>query len=326
MIRPIITAVALALALGLYFAGFLSPDGLLAALTFAGLPGADALVRALRQRGAPVLAPLAAARAEGIESAARLAYERYGDACGWRTVGGGQMPRWADQHERLRLCWREAARGALGLQPGVNPGELAPVVPAILPTTPPADPLPAVDIEAAIESTWLSYDRERKQSGDERYTWKKYIRAAFDGQLGVAPTPPARSTPPSLPPIALLLLLLPLLALAPSCASWPAWRSALAACGVQVAPAGVQSGVALALHKGEGWAEALGELVSTYGGCLVKAQVQAHADGAGSDPPRAQAETAPLASLIGGELSAAPSAVTRAEAQQRAAAWLRGHR
>lgn len=138
--------------------------------------------------------------------------------------------------------------------------------------------------------------------------------------------PPPPAAPPSLPPIALLLLLLPLLALAPSCASWPAWRSALAACGVQVAPAGVQSGVALALHKGEGWTEALGELVSLYGGCLVKAQVQAHADGAGADPPRAQAETAPLATLIGGELAAGPSAVTRAEAQQRAAAWLRGHR
>ncbi len=236
MIRPLITAAALALALGLYFAGYLSPGALAAALTFAGLPGADALVRALRPAGAT-----------------------------------------------------------------------------------------AVDIEAAIESTWWRYDRERKQSGDERYTWKKYIRAAFDGQIGVAPTPPARSTPPSLPPAALLLLL-PFLLLAPSCAGWPAWRSALAACGVQVAPAGVQSGVALALHKGEGWAEALGELVSIYGGCLVKAQVQAHAEGAGSDPPRAQAEAAPLASLIGGELAAAPSAVTKELAQQRAQAWLKGHR
>ena len=41
----------------------------------------------------------------------------------------------------------------------------------------------------------------------------------------------------------------------------------LAACGVQVKPRPVvQSGVALALHRGEGWAEALGELVSIYGG------------------------------------------------------------
>jgi len=221
-----------------------------------------------------------------------------------------------------------AAGGLLLLVPGAD--RYAPLLRQLLrlpASAPAAEPLPQVDIEDALEHAFWVYDQEHKRSGEERLLWKGYMRAAFNGQIGLPPTvrsvPP---TPPSLPPAALAFLV-PFLLLAPSCASWPAWRSALAACGVQVAPAGVQSGVALALHKGEGWAEALGELVSTYGGCLVKAQVQAHADGAGSDPPRAQAETAPLATLIGGgELAAGPSAVTRAEAQQRAAAWLRGHR
>jgi len=255
LLLPILLGVALLVGA---MTGHLTPEQLAAGAALLLVPGADRfgpLLRQLLQSPAP---------SDPTEAAAQAAYERYGDACGWKVVGGGQMPRWADQQPRLRACWREAARGVLGLQPSVTPGELAPVAP-----------------------------------------------------------PPA--TPPGLPPAALAFLV-PFLLLAPSCASWPAWRAALAACGVQVAPAGVQSGVALALHKGDGWEEALGELVATYGGCLIKAQVQAHAEGAGSDPPRAQAETAPLASLIGGELGAAPSAVTRAEAQQRAAAWLRGHR
>ena len=253
------------------FTGHVPPEQLAAGAALLLVPGADRFAPLLRQllRLGPAQPALPSRDLTTdemrafIEAAARAAYERYGDACGWRTVGGGGMPRWADQHERLRLCWREAARGALGLQPGVNPGELAPVVPAILPTT---------------------------------------------------------------PPIALLLFLLPLLALAPSCASWPAWRGALAACGVQMAPAGVEAGVALALRGGDGWAAALAGLASTYGDCLVKAQVLRHAQGEGPEPPRSQAVAAPLEGLIGGELTASSSQVSKAEAERRAAAWLRGHR
>jgi len=146
--------------------------------------------------------------------------------------------------------------------------------------------------------------------------------------LSLQPAAPAavRSVPPVPPNLPPALLLLPLLTLAPSCASWPAWRSALASCGVQIAPAGVEAGVALALRGGDGWAAALAGLASTYGDCLVKAQVLRHAQGEGPEPPRSQAVAAPLEGLIGGELTASSSQVSKAEAERRAAAWLAGRR
>mgnify|MGYP000729915560 CR=1 FL=1 len=133
-----------------------------------------------------------------------------------------------------------------------------------------------------------------------------------------------KAPPPRPGDLVLLLCLLP--AFSTGCASWPAWRSALASCGVQVAPQGVQTGVALALHRGEGWEAALGDLVTIYGGCLIKAQVLAHAQGAGADPPQA-ADAVPMAALLGGDLTAdSGRQVSREVAQQRAQAWLQGHR
>lgn len=61
-----------------------------------------------------------------IEAAAERAYNAYGEAAGWRAVGGHPMPRWEDQSPRLQNLWAEAARGALGLPPGCAPGALAP--------------------------------------------------------------------------------------------------------------------------------------------------------------------------------------------------------
>lgn len=288
---PLVAFLAVLCALlGAAFTGHLPPADLVRDLLLLALPGAGAVLRSLRPAGA---------------AAAEV-----------RILGGAQLLDLVALAQRLMAAEHPAVREA-----GAQLGELLSLQPGQ-----PAESLPAVDIEAAIESTWWRYDRERKQSGDERYTWKKYIRAAFDGQLGVAPTPaPARSTPPSLPPAALAFLV-PFLLLMPSCASWPAWRAALAGCGVQMAPAGVEAGVALALRGGDGWAAALAGLATTYGDCLVKAQVLRHAQGEGPEPPRSQAIAAPLEGLIGGELTAAPSAATRAQAQERAAAWLRGHR
>jgi hypothetical protein len=82
--------------------------------------------------------------------------------------------------------------------------------------------------------------------------------------------------------------------------------------------------VALALRGGDGWAAALAGLATTYGDCLVKAQVLRHAQGEGPEPPRSQAIAAPLEGLIGGELTASSSVVTKEEAQRRAQAWMAG--
>ena len=63
---------------------------------------------------------------EQIETYAETAYHRYGDAVGWRAVGGHPMPRWSELAPRIRGAWAEAARGALGLPAAVAPGALAP--------------------------------------------------------------------------------------------------------------------------------------------------------------------------------------------------------
>ncbi len=145
LLLPVLFGIALLVGA---FTGHVAPEQLAAGTALLLVPGADRFAPLLRQLlrlgpAQPALPSRDLTTAEMrafIEAAALAAYERYGDACGWRTVGGGQMPRWADQHERLRLCWREAARGALGLQPSVNPGELAPVGPVILPTPPSLPP------------------------------------------------------------------------------------------------------------------------------------------------------------------------------------------
>lgn len=155
LLLPILLGVALLVGA---LTGHVTPEQLAAGAALLMVPGADRyapLVRQLLRLGPaqPALPSRDLTTDEMrafIETAALAAYERYGDACGWRTVGGGQMPRWADQHERLRLCWREAARGALGLQPGVNPGELAPVVPVVLPASPPSPPAPPSPPPAAL--------------------------------------------------------------------------------------------------------------------------------------------------------------------------------
>lgn len=66
---------------------------------------------------------LEAVKDVAVAKAGQDAYERYARAVGWRVVGGGPMPSWAQQSPRLRAAWCEAARGALGLEPGCEPGE-----------------------------------------------------------------------------------------------------------------------------------------------------------------------------------------------------------
>lgn len=254
LLLPVIFGVALLVGA---FTGHVPPEQLAAGAALLLVPGADRFAPLLRQllRLGPAQPALPGrdlttdeVRAF-IEAAARAAYERYGDACGWRTVGGGSMPVWSAQHERLRLCWREAARGALGLQPGVNPGELAPVVPVILPTT-----------------------------------------------------------PPSLPPAALAFLV-PFLLLVAACGSL---GTSLKTCAVSAIPGVVTEGVGVALHRGEGWEQALGDLVTRFGLCVVKAEVGAQA-----------ARTPPIA--IASLESASEATVSEQEAAARARAWLGAH-
>ena len=65
--------------------------------------------------------------AAAAEEAAQRAYQAYGEAVGWQVYGGGApMPSWANQQPRLQAAWREAARGALGLPAGCEPGAYAP--------------------------------------------------------------------------------------------------------------------------------------------------------------------------------------------------------
>jgi len=59
-----------------------------------------------------------------LEDAADRAYGRYARAVGSLAVGGARMP--VVPNARVRRAWVEAIRGALGLPPGVKPGELAP--------------------------------------------------------------------------------------------------------------------------------------------------------------------------------------------------------
>ena len=146
MIRPLITAAALALALGLYFAGYLSPDGLVAALAFAGLPGADALVRALRQRGEGVADPALVQRlqrpippdlveklAQDVEQLAREMRERTA-----LEMGPDGFPAWGDLSEAKREGARAVAR--LLLENGYKP----PAVPGATDNRPPPTPIPAI--------------------------------------------------------------------------------------------------------------------------------------------------------------------------------------
>lgn len=72
---------------------------------------------------------------------------------------------------------QDAARRAQAALQGAQDAAPASATPA-----PPADPLPAVDIEDALERAFWAYDQEHKRSGEERLTWKKYVRAAFGGQ------------------------------------------------------------------------------------------------------------------------------------------------
>lgn len=122
-------------------------------------------------------------------------------------------------------------------------------------------------------------------------------------------------------------ILTPVLAI-PGCVALNGYLKSLANCGVQIAPAGVQAGVALALSRGDGWEAALATMLSTYGQCLVKAEVARHAAGEGPEPPHIQA--AALATLLppdlSGELGAGPPAVSKEERAARARAWLAGRR
>lgn len=137
--------------------------------------------------------------------------------------------------------------------------------------------------------------------------------------VGLDVPAPASPPRPPIPPAAAAVLLL----LLPGCANWPEWRAALTACGVQLAPAGVTTGVALALHKGEGWQDALESLVGTYGECLIKAEVLKHLQGEGPPPtPQAIAAVAPVLESGGGELTARPRLQPPAVVQARARAWL----
>jgi len=123
--------------------------------------------------------------------------------------------------------------------------------------------------------------------------------------------------------VLMIAILAPVLAVS-GCAALNGYLKSLADCGVQIAPAGVQGGVALALSRGAGWEAALATLVSAYGECLVKAEVQRHAAGEGPEPPHIQA--AALATLLppdpAGELGAGPPAVSREERAARARVWL----
>lgn len=101
------------------------------------------------------------------------------------------------------------------------------------------------------------------------------------------------------------------------------WQGSLARCGLLMAPAGATDGVALALRGGEGWQESLARLVLSYGECVVKAEVQRHAEGLGPEPPSAQVHA--LTTDHPGELAARPMAVvTRETAQGRARLALAG--
>lgn len=285
---PLYAFVAVLLALlGAAFTGHLPPADLVRDVLLLALPGAGAVLRSLRPASATAAAEV-------------------------RILRGGQLLDLVALAQRLLAAEHPAVKEA-----GAQLGELLSLQPA-RPQLPAGTELGLLEQLGALSLRWANQPSKQAQAEE--------LLAILDKHMDRAEAAlPAALRPPAIPPIALFLLL-PLLALAPSCASWPAWRSALAGCGVQIAPAGVEAGVALALRGGDGWTAALAGLASTYGDCLVKAQVLRHAQGEGPEPPRSQAVAAPLEGLIGGELTASSSQVSKAEAERRAAAWLRGHR
>lgn len=120
------------------------------------VPGGDTLLRALGVLRPPITGtylqvnqPEVYAERLGqppavpvnFEAAAQAAYEAYGAAAGWLTVAGTKMPAWADQSQRLRDLWYEAARGAHGKPPLHAPGSLSPSRTAA-PSGPPKPPAP----------------------------------------------------------------------------------------------------------------------------------------------------------------------------------------
>ena len=134
------------------------------------------------------------------------------------------------------------------------------------------------------------------------------------GSLAPNPTPP----PPAAPALRVaVLLLLPLLSL--GCAT--TWGQALERCALKAAPTAATQGVALAIHKGEGWEQALADLIGTYGTCTVNALVQSYAEGQGAPPP-ARAAAITTESLVGGELTARAPQLDKAELARRARVWL----
>lgn len=203
------------------------------------------------------------------------------------------------------------------------------------------DPLPEEPNAAALAAMAGAAERAFTATGGVlgvqaaltlRMAWTAACRAAVAEwrQLllqrawrGDPPEPHDPAIPP-LPPragtIVSSVVLLVALGLA-GCAS--GWQASLARCGLAMAPAGVESGVALALRGGEGWQDALGRLVVGYGECVVKAEVQRHADGQGPEPPSARASALTVEGH--GELAARPvAAVTREVAQGRARLALAG--
>jgi hypothetical protein len=49
-------------------------------------------------------------REDNVEELGKVAYEAYGEARGWETVGGGWMPSWEQQSQELREAWNAAAQ------------------------------------------------------------------------------------------------------------------------------------------------------------------------------------------------------------------------
>lgn len=48
---------------------------------------------------------------DDADTLAKVAYNAYGDARGWRVFNGGPMPIWEDQEADLQAAWRAAAQG-----------------------------------------------------------------------------------------------------------------------------------------------------------------------------------------------------------------------
>lgn len=48
----------------------------------------------------------------------KVAYDAYGEARGWKVVGGAPMPTWEEQSQELRDAWSAAAQAVAAVLVG----------------------------------------------------------------------------------------------------------------------------------------------------------------------------------------------------------------